>query len=229
MTVLFMHIPKTAGTSVRFAIESVIPPAERIYLYEPSHMPIALTVDQLAALSDERKRGIRLVMGHFQYGVHRVLPQETRYVTVLREPVDRLVSMYTFYQRDFPALVGDQTLEEWATSGTSIQTDNEMVRRIAGCLEAPYGSLTPATLCEAIEHIDREFAVVVLTEELNVNYDALGNALGAPLPPPGNRNAAPERIAIETRLRDQLADLNRFDVALYEYVRARRLLRYAGR
>ena len=83
--VYFLHIPKTAGTTFhtflasRFAEDEVCP---------------AHTWHDLVALSAEQIGGYSFIWGHFYAYLHRHVPQPLRYVTFLRDPVERALSHY---------------------------------------------------------------------------------------------------------------------------------------
>jgi len=47
----------------------------------------------------------RLFRGHFGYGIHRILPKEPIYLTLLRNPVNRIISDYNFKRRVSDALL----------------------------------------------------------------------------------------------------------------------------
>ncbi len=83
---VFTHIPKTAGTSLK---KSVILPNVR-----PGRAYWVLGVGKLIR---DRPRDVDVVLGHIPYGIHRVLPfRDVRYLTILRDPVDRCVSFYNY-------------------------------------------------------------------------------------------------------------------------------------
>src|SRR2546423_4081516 len=92
--IVFVHVPRTAGITVRsvfvrsFSKRAIRSPGDG--LRNPER---ALSgVRKLAASPDP---AVRVVAGPIPYGFLRPnLPADTRYVTVLREPVDRVLSHY---------------------------------------------------------------------------------------------------------------------------------------
>lgn len=111
MTLVSLHLPKTAGTSLRQAISDHFGKD----LYEDYGNPpmqmrrgpreLQALVSGLAARF-KAQNAPRAVHGHFMPLKYRLaLPaSETRYVTWLRDPVERALSHFHFWKRDY---VGD--------------------------------------------------------------------------------------------------------------------------
>lgn len=83
--IFFMHIPKTAGTSLRYLLEREYRP--HLEAYYPPQVPELLPVNSTASA----------VTGHFKWGFHGSYP--ARYVTFLREPIQQVISHYRHIQR----------------------------------------------------------------------------------------------------------------------------------
>lgn len=89
---LFIHVPKAAGTTFAQILDS--------FFLEEDICP-AYYVSELMQLSDEEVRRYRLVRGHFEYSI-RELFDTPICLTMLRDPVDRVLSYYR-YIRSAPA------------------------------------------------------------------------------------------------------------------------------
>jgi hypothetical protein len=212
-TLLFMHIPKTAGTALRFALQSVYEPAEWAAIYEGAPEG-RMTREEFGQLPSEAKRPLAMVFGHFRYGIHELLPQPSQYVTVLRDPIDRVASLYDMYRITQPHWIEGMTLGEWAASGRSLQSNNEMVRYVSGRDGVLFGSCPPDMLEEAFANISERFAGVLTTDSLD--QVELERITGRSLPPL-ERIGAGERSVISPQDRRTLAELNELDVALYRF------------
>src|SRR5438093_1903064 len=93
---IFLHIPKTAGTTLNRIIEWQYSPFE-IFTMDPYR--IRATPERLKTLPEGRRRRLRVVRGHMFYGLHQCLPQGATYMTMLRDPVARVMSAYYFILR----------------------------------------------------------------------------------------------------------------------------------
>src|SRR5436190_12993174 len=93
---IFLHIPKTAGTTLNRIIEWQYNPLS-IFTLDPYRF--RATAERFKTLPEARRRRFRVVRGHLYYGLHEFLPQGATYITMLREPVARLLSTYAFILR----------------------------------------------------------------------------------------------------------------------------------
>ncbi len=87
---LFLHIPKTAGSSVNEFL------VNRFALNDLHSIYPAFTDDATKLLPSEPKS---CYAGHVRYDIKRYLPKNTRIFTILRDPIDRALSAYFFYLR----------------------------------------------------------------------------------------------------------------------------------
>jgi hypothetical protein len=94
---LFLHIHKTAGTTLHRIIEREYNPF-RIYTIEGG--AIEWSVNHFKRLSEARRAGLQVVKGHMSFGLHEFLPQPSTYITFLRDPVDRWLSFYYYAKSD---------------------------------------------------------------------------------------------------------------------------------
>ena len=95
---------------------------------------------------------IRYVAGHMPMGVHPVFDRSTKYFTILRHPVDRVISLFYFLiQLGVPLRKDGKrlTFEDYIENRSDINLCDYQVRAVSGCaeLDAPRGrpmrSLTP--------------------------------------------------------------------------------------
>jgi hypothetical protein len=177
--IYFLHIPKTAGSSLRQIIEANYSPEELEVI--GVHWTTWMTAKDVHQRI-EGKPDIKAVHGHFSYGVHRQIGGEARYVTFLRTPRDRVISGY-FHLRRHPknplrAAVEELSLKEYLDSGLVPDVDNGMVRRLSGVMDTvPYGNIGPTHLEAALEHMQRDFIFVGTLEQFDPSIYLLGREL----------------------------------------------------
>ena len=92
---LYFHVPKTAGKSIRLALTQV---------FGEEQVSPTLGVEPWTHLRDELSR-YRVIAGHFTYEQLALFPNY-RLFTLLRDPVDIIVSKYYYYRGtpELPAL-----------------------------------------------------------------------------------------------------------------------------
>lgn len=230
--VLFMHIPKTAGIAFREAIAANYRESAVAYLYGTP--PGFLTVD-LQRLPLEQRRDLRFVMGHFQYGIHHYLPQETLYVTIVREPAARMLSHYAFLQHTQPLLLKEKdrilTLEELLEKKPHVHFDNPLVRYFGSVdeREFPAGSVNQQLYEKAVYYLQTGFTFVGHQEFAAHAYAWLSQRFGwtarAGLE---IVNASPTRLedARIASIRKVIESCTRWDYLLYQEIL--QLFPYAG-
>jgi hypothetical protein len=96
---IFLHMPKSAGTTFRHHIENNFSSEEILGLYHADRHK--LTRDdvfaKVSAFSVAQKQKLRVVYGHeVYYGVHELLDRPSRYVTFLRDPIEKTISFYNY-------------------------------------------------------------------------------------------------------------------------------------
>jgi len=132
----------------------------------------------LQKLGEKQKRKIRLIQGHMGFGTHEYFPQPCQYITVLREPVSRVLSQYHQmrqqdwcpYKKEIRSLPLDKFIESHPIDALT----NYQVKMIAGRNSGMPGDTTPydispsdpALLVQAQENIDKHY-LVVLTEKFD--------------------------------------------------------------
>jgi hypothetical protein len=101
MKIKFLHVPKTAGTSIRSFLQ-------RFFLSR--HVCPARDNAEFLALSPEQRRSYRLFAGHFDWAHLDQIEGECFTFSILRRPQERVVSFY-FYLRARGARLDGRSLE----------------------------------------------------------------------------------------------------------------------
>ena len=160
--VIFLHLPKAAGSTLNRLIEWEYP-LFQMYSIDPVFFEWSWA--HLQRLSKERLKRTRMFKGHMLFGLHAILPQPATYITVVREPVDRVISSFYFMRTyKLHPLYWRFKRENWSLEDFVRRSPRENVqcKIIAG---AEYNKPCTAEICEkAKENLVRYFSVVGLFE-----------------------------------------------------------------
>ncbi len=220
-TVLFLHIPRTAGSTLHGIMK-------KQYADDEMFTGQLLFGDEIAnftALPEERKKKLRIVKGHFAHGVHELIPGgEGAYMTFLRDPIDRVVSLYHFIRRrpdnSLHEAATTMTLKDFVASGVApTHTDNGMTRFLGGAAMDDFGTITDEVLDRAISNLEA-CEVIGLTERFDESLLLCRKAFGWNEPVFYERqNVTQNRPAIETLDAETLHAIeatNQLDSILFE-------------
>lgn len=227
-TVIGLHIPKTGGMTLR---TFVVPNFQSDHFFEIAGGRYVERLEELRLLDDAKKASLRLVLGHLPYGVHEWLPRPCRYFTMLRDPVDRVLSHY-YYVLEQPThplhervVSSSMSLEEYVTSGLSAELSNGQTRLLCGWPEIDSlrgdGECTQAVFEAARKNLE-QVAAVGLMEEFNRSLELYRTTFGWAKQPIQRRNVTKKRSAVDSHSAETLRvirDRNSFDLALYEHAR----------
>ncbi len=220
----FIHVPKTAGTTMLRIIEDRYLPGsvESLYLAPPEE-----AAARIAGIGPQT----RIVAGHVDYGFSRHFPGAFRAFAMLREPVDRAISLFYFVKREAShpshqaVLEGAITIEEMSREQGGMQA-----RFIAGYSPAePVDDET--LLARAKHHLVEKLAVFGLTERFDETLLLLTKALGWTLRGYARMNVTrqrPSKDATDPALLAAIREASAVDVALYEFAREIFETRIAG-
>ena len=223
---LFLHIPKTAGTSLRDALLRTVPQGEALLVYPD--WELGVTYEECVALPAAQLARFRWIYGHYKTGLHRYTASGARYVTFVREPLARLRSNVAHHAAAGTRFAVDGVgvrPSEFINGGLGEEFDNLMTRMISGvppCADGP-GAIGPAHVDLAIDNIREHFAFVGRQEHLVHDALSLQRHVGLDLATPGLSNITPSRRLYEpteTAAIDwqTIARRNRFDILLHDRI-----------
>jgi hypothetical protein len=229
---VFVHIPKTAGTTLRAVLGTNEPgPRSRALgnVFKGGGGISKALIERLRGGRGPDLAGVRLVRGHFPLGIREYLPmylpkeRELRCFSFLREPGDRTLSHYfairaTGRGYGLPPLSADATLEEALAGGYLY--DNLQTRMLSG-LPEPFGEVDEAMLEQAKQNLREGLAFFGLTERFDESLVLAKQRLGLRniLYTSSDRvNASrPRGDEVPEEVRRAAERCNRYDIELYRY------------
>jgi hypothetical protein len=235
-----MHIPKTAGMTLRVFLGNQYPVSQIM----PANDWLEFLEIDIAKIEK-----YHLFQGHFSCGIFDLLPADIRPIVFLREPVARTISHLRHLSRDpnfHPAhqlaagrslddLVRDDRIMELCCNIQTAQLSNDIPgetilhglrsEQASGLIPDPDTYVLPADLANAERTLER-FHFVGFVETLQDDIQQLSLALGLhpPVMLPRSNNDPEGGIDVGQLAPDTLAILrerNALDIALYEAARRR--------
>jgi hypothetical protein len=224
---LYLHIPKCGGSTITNVLyqqcRSKIRDTHKtrywhrgVYFYPAglfsTSAPLNPDVTTMLTRSD-----LTAVAGHFYFGIHRHLMQPSLYVTVLRNPVSRILSLYDELKAQKRV---STRLEEFVISPPFQGIDNDQTRRIAGF--DPSVQEDGSRMLEAAKiNLKTHFGVVGLTERIDEALCLMHHVFGwqkykhyYPRNITLNRTPAD---SVSPDLKQRIAEQNSLDVQLYHF------------
>ena len=199
---VFLHIPKTGGKTVAAILHHHYGDAFRGGIGADAETPAEHRIPNAFSRVDRmdaRVRqlaanpSVRAVAAHITFGVRDRFPPEARWLTVLRDPVERTLSQYHFLlpDRSRGRVTGRGFVPPWLPPPTSELTlaeclgeagyipDNLQTRMLCG-LVSPHDPMPQNALEQAMRNLGEQFAFVGTTERLPEFLALLNVAFGWP-------------------------------------------------
>lgn len=154
-SIIHFHIPKTAGSTIDSILAPCFRPEERFSCGSNftgfNHFESNV---YFSGLPDNEKMKYKYISGHVEYFLLQSYPAQHFSFTILRNPLDRMISMYYYILRTkthhlYDVLHEDNvSLAGFMEGGFWHEIDNGMCRRLSGvCAQAPYGECS-REVCE---------------------------------------------------------------------------------
>ncbi|MEB3212970.1 MAG: sulfotransferase family 2 domain-containing protein [Leptolyngbyaceae bacterium] len=217
---IFLHLTKTGGTSLfRLLKQHYAKPQTFHYGSKPGR-----TLQDFENLSLEQRAHLKFIHGHLEFGFHKRLDQSCRYITLLREPISRVVSEYYFLHQNPRSPISKKyrlaSLRDFL-SQNYLTVDNYQTRSIAGSLSNQFKFGECQTeLLEAAKFNLAQFLWVGITDRFDESLLLLKHQLGLKkiLYSPFNQNSRkPQLNTIDECDIEYIRALNQLDLELYQF------------
>jgi len=252
--VFFVHVMKTGGTTLfrhlreNYALDELYPSRELDIRFDGPRLDIRhhFSVSYLLGIPEERRRRIRVYTGHFPYVARELLGGDFVTVTILRDPIERTISLLRQFRRtvpwvddpDRPRPMASRSLEEvYAHPPVFDQLVHNHQTKIFSMRESDQ----PESYMDVIDVDEARLAlakanlakvdIVGLTERYGEFLDDISARFGWEVERDARSNATPasEILSVSESLRRQIAEDNAIDVEFYEYATRLVDLRRGGR
>lgn len=220
---IFLHVPKAAGSTMQ---EIVVRHYKGGKGYRFTGAPERLRA--FAEMPEAERASYDVMTGHVPFGVHRHVPGPCTYMTMLRDPVDRIVSHYYFVlsrpDHYLHAMVRERamTLRDYVEQRASIELDNDQTRYfLEPTGEDPrFTPITDDLLERAKRNLEEFFPVAGLAERFDDSLVLMRCVFGWRDVTYERRNVTenrPRLAEVPAETVRVVREINRYDVALYEF------------
>lgn len=138
-TLIHLHIPKTAGTTLAEALS-------KTETLQPNMIVHDHALDELRALPRQKRRALRYIRGHLSMGAGEALGFPYRHMCLIRRPGPRIFSFYQFIRRtrthpSFQDLdSADMSFGDYLEYSVEhvphrLELDNGQIRRLSGVFD----------------------------------------------------------------------------------------------
>ena len=235
---IHLHIPKTGGTSLNSIVQHGFRTDEvlgiTVFGYPGTEQRDALGLiryeyfqQQIASHNADDLRRIRYITGHLPFGLHRLFNRPAKYFSVIRQPVDRVMSDFFFgIESNEPYQINGRTiaLEEFVESD-DVRSRNYQVRVLSGCPELVSRSVPVQRLHleQAKHNIEDYFLAVAPLERMTELALLIRQTYNWPmrrlLTEYKLKSSGKPRVSeVSSRLIKTIEQCNTYDAELYEWV-----------
>jgi len=214
----FMHIPKTAGTSLRLALDRHSERLRAVCVYPDDQF---ITTSRCLELGPAAFDEADLIVGHFPYGFHAISHRSHRYITLVRDPFAMIKSYYLYakYVQKRPYITACSSIYEAMEKQRVVDLDNSLVRHFSNRID-PY-PISEHDLLMAKQNIRQDFIYVGTTENMKESVRKISGILGVDIDllhvNKTDKTKITEQID-DRELRSRLKDEMLFDLRLYEWI-----------
>jgi hypothetical protein len=217
---LFVHIPKTAGTSFALILTRQFGWFKKLSFYSPEARK------RYPLLTADKKNKYDLSYGHIPFMADQGLERGIEYYTFLRAPRERLLSGYRHVKGDGNHVikkvinVADYSIKDFLKQGLIKNMDNLMTRFLANKMDKEYLKINDDDLRLAIKNLDEHFSIFGLTEYFDESLVLLSDHMNWPPLYYVKENKSSYKIdpkELDKETEELMHACNKYDEVLYQH------------
>lgn len=232
--VIFLHIPKTAGSALHTLLHNNYKREEMFIIghdgvnekTEAFSEKVGESKNWLKNASISEKEKIKCVIGHMSFGMHVLFPNEAQYITMMRHPVDRIISHYNYVKTTEGHYLHNNydikkmSLENYIKNVKSPELNNGQVRMLSNTVtKVSYGKCESDMLLLAAKNISNYFLHAGIQEEFQTSVQQLCNKLSwknTHIDIVNSTGSKKEPVTSEAIT--EIVEMNLLDIALYNAI-----------
>lgn len=229
-TIIFFHLVKTGGITLRNILKRQVPRGRRFYKLSVSSADDAAVLESFKSLPQKEKDQIAVLAGHMPFGLHEYFSAPCDYITILRDPEEVIASTYyyiknsgpgRYWHKEIPQL-GAMSLKDFATADFNL-THNHQTRVLSGewgTFFAPSQPLALDALRRAKYNLQNNFKAVGVTERFDETLLVMKKIFGWRNIFYFKENTTPtkkEAGAIPPEVREIILKNNELDLKLWKF------------
>lgn len=227
-TLVFVHIPKTAGTTLLHIINK-----KYKNIYQTDGLNPKYSREEFEGFSIEKQNEFEAIIGHLTLSLSRNI-ENPIFLTYLRNPVDHFISLFHYIKRAesnrfHESVKNMDDILEFINYTKEIGEDNLQTRHLSGdtnhltdtLIKPKSMSIVGDELLDRAKNNLKRFDYVFHTHQFNKSLIILKNDLNwkdLPFYLMKNRTTnRPKVSSVDVSIRDKISELNKYDVELYEF------------
>jgi hypothetical protein len=221
---LFLHIPKTGGTTFRYIVDHHFGPENIITYYNQPSVQLLDNLDVHLKVHPN----YQAIIGHFSFGLHKKLTRPAPYITFLRHPVARTISHYKEWLINNLTALQDssgatKTLSESVLTNPEHYTDYQTNFLV----DSDTRQMSKSSISDlALENLDKYFEGIGLVEHFDQSIALIARYFDWPTLEYKKRNVKNIEVEVTPELVDQILAINENDLIIYESVEKKLLAKF---
>jgi hypothetical protein len=223
----YVHIPKCAGTTLNIILGTIAATHNKDNFIIHGGVKYLCLKPYPLEVEEIHEDSHAFILGHFSYGIHKYFDRPIGYITVVREPIDRVISDLKHLELISENQISPDSLERKydgvrklppaLRAETSANADNLIVRMICG--DVPLERFcNDEDLERAKKCAQDNFCLIGLAENFQLFLSCLLSQFGLSSIAYKPLRVSASEINITASLREKIALENSLDTALYNWI-----------